>query len=63
MPIYEYRCANCGKITEKISNTKVINIDCPDCGARAEKIVSVFSGQTHSTTGAGHSCQAGSGFT
>jgi len=63
MPIYEYRCPDCSLVSEKISSLNRSHIECPNCGANANRIVSVFAGQTdnksHQTTG----CQPGSGFT
>jgi len=45
MPIYEYKCKKCGKISEFIksikSNDKVET--CPDCGGKAVRIVSQSS--------------------
>jgi len=36
MPIYEYKCKNCGYICEFIEsiNSKHIDIPCPKCGKR-----------------------------
>ncbi|MCK4621975.1 MAG: zinc ribbon domain-containing protein [Desulfuromonadales bacterium] len=62
MPIYEYRCFNCEKVTEKISSVKLKEINCPDCGARAERIVSIFSGKSDSAPSSGGACTPGSGF-
>jgi len=33
MPIYEYRCQDCGRITETLAGTgsKEIDLKCPDC--------------------------------
>lgn len=62
MPIYEYRCCHCGKITEKISKKMASAIDCPNCGCKADKIVSVFSGKNESASDTLNSCRPGSGF-
>jgi putative FmdB family regulatory protein len=42
MPIYEYACENCGKVTEKLVNISSDNqeTDCPECGGKAVKIMS-----------------------
>ena len=43
MPIYEYRCKQCGAKFDKLVklSTKPLEIECPKCGARkAEKAVS-----------------------
>ncbi|MGD9809213.1 MAG: FmdB family zinc ribbon protein [Deferribacterales bacterium] len=41
MPIYEYACASCGKVTEKLVSMSGDNqtTEC-ECGAMAEKIMS-----------------------
>ncbi len=41
MPIYEYRCANCGKtleIMQKFSDKPLTK--CPSCGGRLSKLIS-----------------------
>jgi putative FmdB family regulatory protein len=47
MPIYEFRCTECYEVSEEMlsfkSNQKTIN--CPVCGNRSEKIVSLGSFQ------------------
>lgn len=63
MPIFEFRCKNCAKISEKICNSQLVAIECPDCGTEATRIVSIFSGQTDSSTLPSGGCQPGSGFT
>jgi len=42
MPIYEYACESCGKVTEKLVGISGDNgsIDCPECNAKAVKIMS-----------------------
>ena len=42
MPIYEYSCEECGKITEKLVSISGDNgeIECPECSGRAAKIMS-----------------------
>ncbi len=45
MPIYEYECKKCGKISEFIKSIKSsdkVEI-CPDCGGKAVRIVSQSS--------------------
>lgn len=41
MPIYEYACESCGKVTEKLVSMSGDNqtIEC-ECGSKAEKIMS-----------------------
>ncbi len=43
MPIFEYRCRNCGKVTEKIIRENQQEITCPFCGQTAERIISLCS--------------------
>lgn len=40
MPIYEYRCENCGRFEkmQKISESALEH--CPECGGKAEKLIS-----------------------
>jgi len=42
MPIYEYACEKCGKVTEKLVSISSENgeIECPDCKGIAPKIMS-----------------------
>lgn len=63
MPIYEYQCTNCEKITEKITSSANKEINCPACGAKAKRIVSIFSGQSDSHSSSAGGCMPGSGFT
>lgn len=63
MPIYEYSCNQCNKVTEKISNSTQKNIQCPDCGGHADRIVSIFSGKIDSSVSPSAGCLPGSGFT
>ncbi|SHI72575.1 putative regulatory protein, FmdB family [Malonomonas rubra DSM 5091] len=60
MPIFEYRCTKCEKITEKICSSTVTEIECPECHSPAKKTVSIFSGQTDSASAGG--CMPSSGF-
>ncbi|HOK04470.1 MAG TPA: zinc ribbon domain-containing protein [Victivallales bacterium] len=43
MPIFEFKCKNCGKIFEKICKINDKVSDCPDCGKEANKILSAFN--------------------
>ncbi len=55
MPIYEYRCQECGEKFEKLVrlSTSTSEIECPKCsGRRVEKLISAFSTRTSSTTAA-----------
>ncbi len=41
MPIYEYSCENCGKITEILVNKEKDNVVCKYCGSiRLKKLIS-----------------------
>ncbi len=57
MPVYEYRCDDCGSTFEKLVRRKGA-ITCPDCGSTSlEKLLStptVLSGRT--SRAAGHTC-------
>ncbi len=70
MPVYEYRCADCGTKFEKllrISAASADGITCPDCGGSARRQLSVFaafrkgeSGQVTSVGGGCAGCAGGS---
>jgi len=64
MPIYEYRCEECGKTFEVL--TKVSNKDdekeCPDCGSnKVKRVFSVFGvgGSDGNSTPQAPSCGGG----
>ena len=42
MPIYEYACENCGKVTQKMMSfsQKTETIECPECQGTAKGIMS-----------------------
>jgi putative FmdB family regulatory protein len=43
MPIYEYKCSSCGKVTERmesINSTEKVK-ECPECHGKSERIMSV----------------------
>jgi len=55
MPIYEYRCEECGEKFEKLVRlgTSSSEIECPKCrGRKVEKLISAFSARTSSATAA-----------
>ncbi|MGQ9627520.1 MAG: FmdB family zinc ribbon protein [Anaerolineae bacterium] len=58
MPIYEYRCLECGEKFEKLvlSNSSDSKVECPACHSqRTEKVISLFSaslGRSASSAGA-----------
>jgi putative FmdB family regulatory protein len=43
MPIYEYRCQDCGKVTEVFirSINEKVDVSCPDC--RSSNLLKIFS--------------------
>jgi putative FmdB family regulatory protein len=44
MPIFEYRCQDCGAQFEKISYASNVKIVCKNCSSsRVEKLLSVFA--------------------
>jgi len=52
MPIFEFRCAECGLVFEKLlfQSDSEIDMSCPDCGCESvERVIS----QTNYTVGAG----------
>jgi len=54
MPIYEYQCKKCGKITtliEKVDEIKFFGRKCSSCGSRRmKKVLSNFSTQKSEST-------------
>lgn len=56
MPIYEYRCANCGTVFEEfVRSDQEPELRCPICGGtEAKKVFSLFgtSGATTGSSGA-----------
>ncbi len=41
MPLYEYKCAKCHKVTEKIEKVSGPHLKkCPHCGGKVEQLVS-----------------------
>ncbi|MBL7063133.1 MAG: zinc ribbon domain-containing protein [Anaerolineae bacterium] len=54
MPIYEYRCHECGEKFEKFvrsMNNPEPEIKCPECGGqKVKKLLSVFGIQTSGST-------------
>jgi putative FmdB family regulatory protein len=65
MPIYEYRCDDCGKVFEEIlSDTSIKSLPCPSCNSKkTEKLMSRIgavgkgkSGSADFACGAGAPC-------
>ncbi len=53
MPIYEYRCQDCGEKFEKLirSDADQSELVCPSCGSkRTDKLLSIFGTSGFSTT-------------
>ena len=42
MPVYEFECS-CGKVSEELVKMGTHSITCPQCGKRANKILSACS--------------------
>ncbi|NLU50074.1 MAG: transcriptional regulator [Syntrophomonadaceae bacterium] len=40
MPIYDYRCANCGRFEIRQRITAPVLQECPTCGGRVERLIS-----------------------
>jgi putative FmdB family regulatory protein len=58
MPLYEYRCDDCGEEFELIrSVSDTSEVRCPTCDAPASKKLSLFA----TGTNVGRSCSPGSG--
>jgi len=58
MPIYEYKCENCGERFEKLIYNDE-KIECPKCGSeKVRKLISLF---TTSGISSGSSCSSCSG--
>ena len=68
MPLYEYRCVECGHRFESLQRVGegAEGLSCPECGdRRLEKQLSTFAASTGDPAGAGRAggCGAGAGFT
>ena len=60
MPIYEYRCKQCGSKFEKLVklSTKTSEIECPKCGAQARRKIRVAVWDDWANTSSGGSSAA-----
>jgi len=58
MPIYEFRCGECGSEFESVRLPgREWTTTCPGCGSkRAEKLFSTFSTPRHPASGGGLTC-------
>jgi len=44
VPLYEYKCLKCGRLTEKIENVSGPHLKkCPHCGGKVEVLISASS--------------------
>src|SRR5258708_12366628 len=44
VPLYEYKCLKCGRLTEKIENVSGPHLKkCPHCGGKAEAVITAPS--------------------
>lgn len=67
MPMYEYRCQECGKLYEQLRRMSEAdtNLECPHCGGKnVERQVSAcsFSGFASSGSSSGGGCGPRGGF-
>ena len=63
MPLYEYRCRDCGAMTEKLVLGSEEKVDCPECGSKnMEKVLSATADYRNeqSLPGAGDTTCCGS---
>ena len=52
MPIYEYRCEDCGTKFEKLLRRSSDAVECPSCGKnRLKQELSVFAAHAHGPSG------------
>ncbi len=66
MPLYEYRCQECGHLFEKMVAFSESNKlpECPQCKSKAtQKQVSTFATKGSGTSSSGSSCGSGGRFT
>jgi putative FmdB family regulatory protein len=53
MPLYEYKCKNCGAVSSELRLMSRRNdpLECTECGGEAEVILSQFSAGRRNSTG------------
>jgi putative FmdB family regulatory protein len=65
MPIYEYRCRDCGQLFQKLQSmtTGSDGVSCPKCNSiRVERQLSAFaSGSSRGSSGSSSSCAPSGG--
>jgi putative FmdB family regulatory protein len=50
MPLYEYRCAGCERIFDRLSSYDAATPDCPSCGGTdVRRLISLIGGLAGST--------------
>ncbi|MFQ5584175.1 MAG: zinc ribbon domain-containing protein [Calditrichia bacterium] len=65
MPIFEYRCSECGeKFETLVFSSSSEDVECPACGSTPpEKLISMFASSGDSAGGGSSaSCTSGSGY-
>lgn len=62
MPIYEYRCGECGETVEKIQSQAKADIPCLACSGKAKRSVSTFSSAVQNSSGGRCAVPSGAGF-
>jgi putative FmdB family regulatory protein len=63
MPIYEFKCKDCGKVFSKLVFNNANKVECPDCKSEnVDKLISSIAGIS-GASGSFSSCGGSSGFT
>ncbi|MBP9021132.1 MAG: zinc ribbon domain-containing protein [Syntrophobacterales bacterium] len=61
MPIYEFKCKNCGRVFEVLFRTRQeqLKVLCPDCRSeKAERVMSVFGSKVEKDMPSAPPCAA-----
>ena len=64
MPIFEFRCKDCGRLFEVLfkSRDEKLKVTCPACNSKkSEKVLSVFSGKVEKPSMPADPCSGCSG--
>lgn len=40
MPLFDFKCGDCGEVIEKIASSATTEVECPRCGGKAVKQLS-----------------------
>lgn len=60
MPIFEYKCKECGKKFEELVAGGDTKVPCPECGStNTSRLLSVFASSNASSSGGAPSCATG----